>query len=135
MAISKHASRTTSETTLRHVWLAGLGLVAVTRREAMAAAGRAAGDIALLTRRIERVAAGAQGTVAEGMDGVRGQVEPMLAQLGDDVQARLAPVLAKLGLQPNTRAPRKSRTPAAKKATRRAAASKPAKRTARKTRG
>lgn len=134
MAISKKKSTAANETTLRHVWLAGLGLVAVARREAIAAASRAIGEAGVLKRRVERGAAGAQANVVEGIETVRGQVEPKLAELSAEVEARLAPVLVKLGLKPRATVKRKTRKVAAKKAPRRATASKPAKRAVRKAR-
>lgn len=124
MAISKNKPRATNETTLRHVWLAGLGLVAVARKEAVGAANRLMGEAGMLKRRVERSTAGAQANFAEGIDSVRGQVEPMLAQFSAEVESRLAPVLVKLGLR--AKPLRKTRKPAAKKATRRASAGKPA---------
>ena len=131
MAVSKKKT-TANETTARHLWLAGLGLLAVSRKEAIATVGRVFDGIGTLKQRVERSAAGAQANVREGIDGVRGQVEPMLAnfrvaQFSAEVESRLAPVLVKLGLKPRTNAQRKGRKKAAKKPIRRAAVRKPAK--------
>src|SRR5688572_588590 len=139
MAVSKKKS-TANETTVRHLWLAGLGLVAVTRKEAIAAAGRMFDGIDALKQRVERGAADAQADIRHGIDGVRGQVEPRLAkirvaQFSAEIESRLAPVLVKLGLKPH--AQRKSRKSAAKKTVRRTPVRKPvdaARRTARKIR-
>ena len=131
MAVSKKKS-TTNETTARHLWLAGLGLLAVSRKEAIAAAGRVSDGIGALKQRVARSAADAQANVREGIDGVRGQVQPTLAkfrvaQFSAEVESRLAPVLVKLGLKPRANAQRKGRKKAAKKPIRRPAVRKPAK--------
>lgn len=131
MAVSKRKS-TANETTARHLWLAGLGLLAVSRKQAIATAGRVFDEIGALKQRVERGAADAQANVRHGIHGVRGQVEPTLAkfrvaQFSAEVESRLAPVLAKLGLKPHAKAQRKSRKPTAKKPVRRTAVRKPVK--------
>jgi hypothetical protein len=130
MAVSKKKS-TANETTARHLWLAGLGLLAVSRRQAIALAGRALDEAGALKRRAERSAANTQANVFHGIDGMRGQVEPKVAQFTAEVESRLAPVLVKLGLQPRANARRKSRKAVAKKPIRRAEVRKPAKATRR----
>ena len=52
MAVSKKKT-TANETTARHLWLAGLGLLAVSRREAIATAGRVVDGIGALKQRVE----------------------------------------------------------------------------------
>lgn len=122
----------TPTTTLRHLWLAGLGLAAIARREALAGAGRAAGQVEALQRRVRDLASDARGNVVGGIENVRGQVEPKVVRFSAEVEARLAPVLDKLGLK-GQRKQRKSRKPAAKKpAARRVARKQPAARRARK---
>ncbi|MET7140235.1 hypothetical protein M3S04_04660 [Xanthomonas sp. PPL139] len=87
----------------RHLWLAGLGVVALTRKRALAAAADA----------------------AQGAATLRGQVQPLSAE----VEARLQPVLVKLGLQPRPH-PRK-RAATGKHAAKKRVVKKPAgKRTA-----
>ena len=140
MAVLKKKSAA-NQTTARHLWLAGLGIVAVTRKEAIATAGRVLSELGALKQRVERGAADAQANVRHRLEGVRGQVEPKLAELGvaqftAEVESRLAPVLVKLGLEPRTNAQRKGRKSASKKPIRRVAVRKPAKaakRVARKT--
>lgn len=102
MAVSKQNSAAAHETTPRHVWLAGLGLVAIARREAIAGAQRARGEL----------------------DALRSRVEPGLARFGAEVESRLAPMLARLGLAPSATA-RRARPAATKKTTRRAGARAP----------
>ncbi|UNK49671.1 hypothetical protein MNR01_01110 [Lysobacter sp. S4-A87] len=119
MAAVKRKSGAASKTTLRHVWLAGLGLVAVSRREALAAPAR----IDALQRRVQALAGSAGARVR--------QVEPCMVQFSSDVEARLAPVLDKLGLKQKAKRPaRKARKVAGQAQTRRGAR-KPAKRAAR----
>lgn len=134
MAVTKKKSTAANETNLRHVWLAGLGLLALTRREAIATVQRAIGGVDALKQRAERTVTEAQANVRDGIETVRGQVEPKVAQFSAEVESRLAPVLVKLGLKPRVKAQRKTRKAATKKAIRRAPARKPAKRAARKAR-
>ena len=129
MAVSKKKS-TANETTVRHLWLAGLGLVAVTRKEAIATAGWVSSGLGALKLRVERGAADAQANVRHGLEGVREQVEPKVAQFSAEVESRLAPVLVKFGLKPLVKA-RNTRKPAAKKTARRTTVRKPAKATKR----
>ncbi|MDI9240152.1 hypothetical protein QLQ15_14660 [Lysobacter sp. LF1] len=124
MAAKKPRSRATSETTLRHVWLAGLGLVAVSRRELLASPARLQARAAGLQGRVEELAQAARARVL-------GQVEPSVVRFSAEVEARLAPVLDKLGLGPKTRRPARKARKATKPQARRAAR-KPARRTARK---
>lgn len=124
MAATKPRSRVASETTLRHVWLAGLGLVAVSRRELLASRARLQARAAGLQDRAQDLAKAARA-------GVLGQVEPTVVRFSAEVEARLAPVLDKLGLGPKTRRPaRKARKATPPKARR--AARKPVRRTTRK---
>ena len=131
MAVSKKKSAAANETTMRHVWLAGLGLIAMTRREAIAVPGRVFAGVAQWKRRAGEAVADAQANVRDGIDGVRSQVEPKVVKLSAEVESRLAPVLVKLGLKQRAKAQRKTRKPAAKKIVRRTTARK---RAARKTR-
>lgn len=125
MAVSKKKS-TTYETTARHVWLAGLGLVSVTRKEATATAARVLTGLAALSRRVERGVAEVQDDVRRGIDGVRDGLEPTLVRLGGEVEARLAPVLVNMGLRPPARVQRKTRKPTARRPAHGASVRKPA---------
>lgn len=137
MAVPKNKS-TAQETTARHLWLAGLGLVAVTRKEAIATAERALGGLGALQRHVARGIADAQANVVHGLEGARAQVEPTVARFSGEVESRLAPVLSRLGLEPRAKAQRKARKPAGKTTVRRTAVRKVVKATkptARETRG
>lgn len=92
------------ESNLRHVWLAGLGVVAIARRRGTARLTTAKQDI-------ERIAQRAQATLRD----VRAQGEAGVERFSADVEARLAPVLEKLGLGAGRPAPKGRRKPAAAK--------------------
>ncbi len=101
MAAAKRKSNAAGKTTLRHVWLAGLGLVAISRREALAAPARASARLEAVQRRLQELAGNAGARVR--------QVEPCVVQFSSEVEARLAPVLDKLGLKQKA-APKPKRT-------------------------
>ena len=121
------------ETTLRHVWLAGLGVVAIARRETLNAANDAVARVGALKKKAGKLADEAQSNVLGGIASVREQGEAKVGQFSADVEARLAPVLVKLGLKPKAKRVVRSRKPASKPAAKRAPARKvAAKRTVRK---
>ena len=98
MATRRHiASR---HTTLRHLWLAGLGLTVVARREVINGGRR-------VVRRLAAFDAGAM--LRDRVEDARGQVPPGVLRFSAEVEARLAPVLEKLGLAKGERAARKNR--------------------------
>lgn len=95
------------EPTLRHAWLAGLGLVSVAGREAVR-------QLEALRAQAQQQFDHTQASVRDGLDTVRRQGEATVGRFSADVDARLAPVLAKLGLKPAAASPR----PRVRKATR-----------------
>lgn len=106
----------------RHLWLAWLGLAAVTRREAGNAACAALASANAWRDRAATFAGDARDVVRGGALTLREQIEPALDGLAATVEARLAPLLDRAGIvRPSTaRAASKTRRPAAKKpATRR----------------
>jgi len=116
---------------LRHVWLASLGLLLAARRESQGAARRATtkaeGAFADARQAVKRAEAELRG----GIEGVREQVQPRVLKFSRDVEARLAPVLDKLGLKTkHARATRKTRKAVAKMPALRRATRNPAKRVA-----
>ena len=129
---TKKTPRKTPEPTLRHVWLAGLGLIAVARREAIGAANDAVGKLQAARHQAEALAGQAQRDMLGRLADVRQQGEASVERFSADVEARLQPVLAKLGLKKPARkpAPRTRKKPAAKRA-RVAPARKPARKAAR----
>lgn len=134
MAAKKKTTAKSQETTLRHLWLAGLGLVAVARRETLSAANDAAAKVESFRKQAEKLASDTEANVRDGIASVREQGEAKVGQFSAEVEARLAPVLAKLGLKPAAKAKR-ARKASKKTATKRAPARKTvAKRPVRKTR-
>lgn len=125
MAATKSRARA-SGTTLRHVWLAGLGLVAVSRREVLASPARLRSRATAFRNRAQQLAEAARTQVID-------QVEPKVVRFSAEVEARLAPVLDKLGLKARTRRPVRKARKAAKPQSRRTTR-KPAGRTTRKGR-
>lgn len=126
MAATKRKTPANRETSLRHVWLAGLGLAVLARRQALTAGDRVAGRADDLKRRALALADDARANVVGGLDLVRGQVEPKVVKLSAEVEARLAPVLDKLGLKDATqkRPARKARKSVGKRSGRTASAKK-----------
>jgi len=139
MAAKKKTKSKAQETTLRHLWLAGLGVVAVARRETLNAANDAVAKVESLKKQANKFANEAQANVLDGIASVREQGEAKANQFSAEVEARLAPVLAKLGLKPQAKKTTRGRKPAKKvvaKRTRATPARKPAaKRAVRKARG
>lgn len=140
---AKKKTRTQSkaqETTLRHLWLAGLGAVAVVRRETRNLVDDAVARVESLKQQAGTLANDAQANVRGGIASVREQGEAKASQFSADVEARLAPVLVKLGLKPKVGKAARGRKPMKKTATRRTTRGAPArkkpvaKRTVRKTR-
>ena len=138
---AKKKTRTQSkaqETTLRHLWLAGLGAVAVVRRETRNLVDDAVARVESLKQQAGTLANDAQANVRGGIASVREQGEAKASQFSAEVEARLAPVLVKLGLKPKPKSKRatRSRKPVGKTAAKRAPARKPAsKRGGRKANG
>ena len=129
------------ETTLRHFWLAGLGAIAVVRRETRNTANDAVARVESLRQRAGKLASDARINVRGGIASMREQGEAKASQFSADVEARLAPVLAKLGLKPKAKNVSRGRKPSKKTTAKRTTRATPArkksvaKRTVRKTRG
>ena len=127
------------DTTARHLWLAGLGLAVIARRQGMAAADTLVRRVADARRQAVATAVDTRDTLTEAALSLRSQIETgageaygkIEAVAGDafgKIEAAVAPLAARFGLAKPRRATRRTRKPAAKKAGRRA----PAARTARK---
>ncbi|PPJ42850.1 hypothetical protein C0063_06265 [Pseudoxanthomonas sp. KAs_5_3] len=98
MATKKNA-RKPLEPTLRHVWLAGLGLIVVGRREALAAVADATQRFDAARQQAATFASTTQRDVLDRLADAREQGEARVGQFSADVEARLEPVLVKLGLK------------------------------------
>jgi hypothetical protein len=95
--VRKSSSSAPKQTSLRHVWLASLGAVAVTRREAFGAAARAVDGIDRLQRRASDVAGDVRDIGRGGLITLRERARPLVARIGADVEARLQPLLGRFG--------------------------------------
>ena len=126
MATKKKTPSKAQETNLRHAWLAGLGLVAIARRETLNAANEATARIAALKQQAGKLADEAQSNVRDGIACAREQGEARVGQFSAEVEARLAPVLVKLGLKPKAKRASRGRKPVSKTASKRAPARKAA---------
>lgn len=142
MAARKKTTAKTQETTLRHLWLAGLGLAAIARRETLNAANDAVAKVESFKKQAEKLANETQANVRGGIASVReqgeatvGQFEAKVGQFSAEVEARLAPVLVKLGLKPDGGKTKRTRKTVKKAVAKRTPARKPAaKRSVRKSR-
>ena len=125
-AATKRKTSANRETSLRHVWLASLGLAVLARRQALATGHLVAGRADDLKRRAIALADDARANVVGGLDLVRGQVEPKVVKFSAEVEARLAQVLDKLGLKDSAqkRPARKAHKSAGKRSGRTASAQK-----------
>ncbi len=126
MAARKNDKLKIQDTTLRHLWLAGLGVAESARRESIKVANDATARLDVLKKRAGTLADATQANVREGIVSVREQGGTRASQFSAEVEARLAPVLAKLGLTPagSKRARKTTRKPATKRTA--AASRKPA---------
>lgn len=115
MAARKKTSSKPQPTSLRHLWLAGLGVVAIARREGLNAANEAAAKVDALKQQAGKFAHQTQANVLGGIASVREQGEARVGQFSAEVETRLAPVLVKLGLKPQPAAKRARKAPARKK--------------------
>lgn len=103
MAAKKKIRSHARETTLRHLWLAGLGAVAIARREALNAANDATARMESLKQQAGKLAGETQAHLRESFASVREQGGTQAERFSVEVEARLAPVLIKLGLRPQAR--------------------------------
>jgi len=122
---AKKSSSHNNQTTLRHVWLAALGAASVARREAKIAADIALDETAALRQRAMEAACDTRDIARGIFITVQEQAGPKLGKFAAEVEAVLAPLIEKLGLQTKpVRPARKTRKPAAKKASPRSASAR-----------
>ena len=81
----------------RHLWLAGLGLAAVARREAGNAACTALTAANDLRTRATTLAADTGAVVRGSLLTLRQKIEPALGELGEAVEARFSPLFVGIG--------------------------------------
>ena len=104
---ASHSFRAADPFAPRNLWLAGLGLAAIARREtgiaartAIATGCRLRGNAVALATDVRDIARG-------GVLTLRERIEPTAAAFGAQAQAQLAPVLARLQRAGATQAARK----------------------------
>ena len=128
--IAQKTSRklTAPSPTARQLWLAGLGLASMARRQAIATAAAAANHAAEARRQAIAVVGQAQSSLAAVAGELRGRVETGAAQFGETMETTLAPLMVKFKPKAK-RAARRGRKPTVKKTVRRVANKKSVKRT------
>lgn len=106
---TRHRDASLPDPTLRHLWLAGLGGIALAQRGANA-------RLHAVKQQVERIAGQFQANLSQ----VRTQGEAGVERFSSEVEQRLAPVLVKLGLVSPPAPKRRVRKPAARKVSQRA---------------
>jgi len=109
MATRKPESRNARQTTLRHVWLASLGVASLVRIDTINTRDRMLAKAGRLQQRASGFADLAGRVLA------RGPLGPAIAAIEDGVGTLLAPAMRKLALRPRAQ-PGKERQPARKSA-------------------
>lgn len=133
------------DATPRHLWLAGLGLAVIARRQSIAAAGNLVRRAADARRQAVDAVADARSTLVDTAQSVRaqveagageayGRIETVAGEAFGRIEAAVAPLAARFGLAKPRRTARRTRKPAAKKAVRRATAARTAKTPVRRSR-
>lgn len=107
MVAKKRTAPQSHQTTLRHLWLASLGLAAVARREAAGLPQRVLAGASQLQHDAAARLGDVGGGLHQGLATARAQVEPKVVEISNAVERRLAPVLVKFGLKPAPRPVRK----------------------------
>jgi len=114
----KKITRTAPDATPRHLWLAGLGLAVLAKRQTVAATAQAV-DRARQARRQAVAAVGqAQSKLIETAGELRGQIESGVAQAGRNLESTLAPLIARFKPAKAKRVVRRGRKPGSKNARR-----------------
>lgn len=126
------SSKPSLEASPRHLWLASLGLAAMTGKWAGRAAGRAA-DRAQQTRvSAKAMAESVQLRAIDAVGDVRERLQAGVTQLNATVDAAVSPLVARLRPAKAKRAVRRGRKPTTKSARRVSANKKPAVRRSRR---
>lgn len=110
----KKITRTAPNATPRHVWLAGLGLAVIAKRQTAVTARQAADRVAQTRRQAMAAVGQAQSKLIETAGGLRGQIENGVAQAGRNLESALAPLVARFKPAKAKRAVRRGRKPGSK---------------------
>ena len=135
MARTKH-TRTVpnTDTTARHLWLAGLGLAVVARRQSVAAAGALTRRASDARRQAADAVIDARNSLTDAALALRAQVEAGAGDAFGKLESAVAPLMARFGRGKPRRTARRTRKTTAKKAARRAPAARQGSKPARRSR-
>jgi hypothetical protein len=107
--------------TPRHLWLAGLGLASIARKQSMAAASEAADRVCEARRQATAAVDQAQSDLIAAAGELRTRLEAGAAQLGSTLETTLSPLVAKFKPAKAKRTVRRGRKPGSKNVRRTAA--------------
>lgn len=107
--------------TPRHLWLAGLGLASIARKQSMTAANDAADRVMQARRQATAAVDQAQSNLITAASELRTRLETGVAQLGNTLETTLSPLVARFKPAKADRAVRRGRKPGSKNVRRTAA--------------
>lgn len=110
----KTITRTAPNATPRHLWLAGLGMAIIAKRQTAAAATLAIDRVAQTRRQAMAVVGQAQSKLIETAGEVRGRLGAGAAQLGSTIETTLSPLVARFKPAKAKRVVRLGRKPGSK---------------------
>ncbi len=110
----KKITRTAPDATPRHLWLAGLGLAVLAKRQTVAATAQAVDRVAQTRRHAMAAVGQAQSKLIETAGELRGQIESGVAQAGRNLESALAPLVARFKPAKAKRVVRRGRKPGSK---------------------
>lgn len=114
MARKKITRTAAPNATPRHLWLAGLGLAVMAKRQTAATAAQAVDRVAQTRRQAMAAVGQAQSKLIETAGEVRGRLEARAAQLGSTFETTLSPLIARFKPAKAKRAVRRGRKPGSK---------------------
>lgn len=114
MARKKITRSTTPTATPRHLWLAGLGLASIARKQSIAAAGDATNRVVEARRQATAAVGQAQSNLIAAAGELRTRIEAGAAQLGNTLETTLSPLVARFKPAKAKRTVRRGRKPGSK---------------------
>ena len=124
-----------TDTTARHLWLAGLGLAVIARRQGVAAADALARRASGARRQAADAVVDSRNSLTDAALALRAQVEAGAGDAFGRIESAVAPLVERFGRGKSRRATRRTRKPTAKKkAARRAPAARQGSKPARRSR-
>ncbi len=110
----KKITRTAPNATPRHLWLAGLGLAVIAKRQTVAAAAQTVDRVGQSRRQAIAAVGQAQSKLIETADELRGRIENGVALAGRNLESALSPLVARFRPAKAKRAVRRGRKPGSK---------------------